>query len=257
MPANRRLIQWSLSFATLLGGSLAFGQSNSPVELTDSSDSYATGNATYSSDQNRQPPALIRISDIEPQRVANEQTEPAPSVQSQETYYEYHDTGIQNCNATGHVRIISAGDVIYTLLEQPPCDSKLGIAYAKTSRTLRSGGGMFFAPLRDWYHPMAVNYIARNRHTSRWLLDLLHPTGCCGTGCPVAGKYGMTYAVNPDYGDQRDGRLYAAQGYGVPVSVPIAPNVGHTYNYGWGTPSSRLTPLSHRSPRMVRQPAGR
>jgi len=27
--------------------------------------------------------------------------------------------------------------------------------------------------------------------------------------------------------------------------VPMAPVVNHTYNYGWGIPSSRLTPVSH------------
>lgn len=40
--------------------------------------------------------------------------------------------------------------------------------------------------------------------------------------------------------DPRDTRLYSAQGYDVPVAVPLAPNVKHTYNYGWGIPSSRL-----------------
>ena len=56
--------------------------------------------------------------------------------------------------------------------------------------------------------------------------------------------YYMAYPVNPYHFDQRDGRIYAAQGYGHPVGVPLAPNVEHTYNYGWGLPSSRLTPVS-------------
>ena len=54
----------------------------------------------------------------------------------------------------------------------------------------------------------------------------------------------MAYPVNPYHFDQRDGRIYAAQGYGHPVGVPLAPNVEHTYNYGWGIPSSRLSPVS-------------
>lgn len=54
----------------------------------------------------------------------------------------------------------------------------------------------------------------------------------------------MTYPVNPYYADARDARIYAAQGYGAPMAVPLAPNVRHTYNYGWGIPSSRITPLS-------------
>jgi hypothetical protein len=49
--------------------------------------------------------------------------------------------------------------------------------------------------------------------------------------------------VNPYYNDPRDGQVYSATGFGVPVSVPLAPNVRYTYNYGWGVPSSRLTPI--------------
>lgn len=71
------------------------------------------------------------------------------------------------------------------------------------------------------------------------------PSGCCGKGCPPIGHYSMVYPVNPAHADGRDGQVYAAQGYGGPVAMPLAPNVGHTYNYGWGIPSSRLTPISH------------
>ncbi|QDV48099.1 hypothetical protein [Gimesia fumaroli] len=70
------------------------------------------------------------------------------------------------------------------------------------------------------------------------------PTGCGGKGCAPFGHYKMTYAVDPYQFDPRDGQLYGAQGYGVPVAVPLAPNVRHTYNYGWGVPSSRLTPVT-------------
>jgi hypothetical protein len=58
------------------------------------------------------------------------------------------------------------------------------------------------------------------------------------------GFYNIAYPINPYHFDERDGRIYAAQGYGHPVAVPLAPNVEHTYNYGWGLPSSRLTPIS-------------
>lgn len=71
------------------------------------------------------------------------------------------------------------------------------------------------------------------------------PTGSCGYGTPPFGHYSMVYPVNPQHFDARDGQVYAAQGYAGPVSVPIAPVVNHTYNYGWGIPSSRLTPISH------------
>jgi hypothetical protein len=71
------------------------------------------------------------------------------------------------------------------------------------------------------------------------------PTGGGGQGIPWVGHYGRVYPVNPYYNDSRDGQVWAAQGYGVPISVPLAPVVGHTYEYGWGVPSSRLVPVSH------------
>ncbi len=74
------------------------------------------------------------------------------------------------------------------------------------------------------------------------------PSGSCNEGTPLFDKYHITYAAQPNYFDQRDGRLYSAQGYGVPMAVPLAPNVRHTYNYGWGMPSSRLTPVSRYIP---------
>lgn len=46
--------------------------------------------------------------------------------------------------------------------------------------------------------------------------------------------------VDRYYCDPRDTRLYSAQGYNVPVTVPLAP-VCRTCNYGWGVPSTRLT----------------
>lgn len=74
---------------------------------------------------------------------------------------------------------------------------------------------------------------------------------------PPYGFYHLAYPVNPYHFDERDGRIYAAQGYGHPVGVPLAPNVEHTYNYGWGIPSSRLSPVS-RMPGApgVANPAG-
>jgi hypothetical protein len=62
---------------------------------------------------------------------------------------------------------------------------------------------------------------------------------------PPCGHYTIVYPVDPWYGDARDGGIYAAEGQGGPVSVPLAPVIRHTFNYGWGVPSSRLTPVSH------------
>lgn len=74
------------------------------------------------------------------------------------------------------------------------------------------------------------------------------PTGCGGAGCPPVGKYARVYPQNPAYFDGRDGQIWAAQGYGVPIAVPLAPVVAHQYNYSWGTPASRLTPISRVAP---------
>ena len=71
------------------------------------------------------------------------------------------------------------------------------------------------------------------------------PTGAGGAGVPWVGKYSRVYPQDPHYFDQRDGQIWAAQGYGAPIAVPLAPVVGHSFNYGWGIPSSRLTPISH------------
>jgi len=90
----------------------------------------------------------------------------------------------------------------------------------------------------------------RRHHSLRHKFGYFHPTGCCGGGCPVAGKYDMVYSANPTYFDPRDGRLYAAQGYNAPMAVPLAPNVRYSYNYGWGVPSSRLTPVSRVAPEI-------
>jgi hypothetical protein len=79
----------------------------------------------------------------------------------------------------------------------------------------------------------------------RYKFGYFFPSGCCGKGCPPTGHYSMVYPLNPNYSDARDAQVYAAQGYAGPVSVPLAPVVHHAYNYGWGIPSSRLTPISN------------
>lgn len=70
-----------------------------------------------------------------------------------------------------------------------------------------------------------------------------------GKGMPFHGCYSRVYPQDVNYFDQRDGQMFSAQGYGVPIAVPLAPVVGQTYNYGWGVPASRLTPISTLAPR--------
>lgn len=125
-------------------------------------------------------------------------------------------------------------DNIQLVAHCPTCPSGSGFGMGWA----RIGGGLFNGP----------SIVERNRQTSRWFINFLHGTGNCGTGTPVAGKYNMVYSVNPYHTDYRNGRMYSAAGYGTPVSVPLAPNVGHTYQYGWGMPSSRRVPISHPMP---------
>lgn len=116
-----------------------------------------------------------------------------------------------------------------------------------------------------WWEEQWLMFYARNNYTAEGLRNLAHypfryrrplpckcgyfiPSGCHGHGCSPVGYYGMVYPLNPYYVDQRDTNVYAAQGYGVPMSVPLAPVVRDTYNYGWGVPSSRLTPVSRTVP---------
>lgn len=99
-------------------------------------------------------------------------------------------------------------------------------------------------PCKRWWRGQQNNYLARNQRLSNTLFGWMVPSGCCGQGCPPVGKYCVTYSDNPGYSDPRDNQMaYGAQGYGVPLQVPLAPNVRHTYNYSWGVPSSRITPL--------------
>ena len=50
------------------------------------------------------------------------------------------------------------------------------------------------------------------------------------------------YTQNSYYYDARDTRTYSSQVYNTPVTVPVAPFV-RAYNYGWGIPSARLSPV--------------
>ncbi|MBS0265981.1 MAG: hypothetical protein JSS02_28880 [Planctomycetes bacterium] len=56
------------------------------------------------------------------------------------------------------------------------------------------------------------------------------------------GGSGSLYTQQSYYYDVRDTRVYSAQKYNTPVTVPVAPMV-RGYNYGWGLPSGRLSPI--------------
>ena len=108
-----------------------------------------------------------------------------------------------------------------------------------------------------------MNHRMRNRQTSDALCAMLHdeceekfgwfrckfgyffPTGSGGKGSALVGHYSMVYPVNPGYrilAIATCTRLRVTTGRWRCRSPPV---VHHTYNYGWGVPSSRLTPVSH------------
>lgn len=99
-------------------------------------------------------------------------------------------------------------------------------------------------PKRLWRgHQM--NYLARNQRLANCLFGWMVPSGCA----PPVGCYKITYADQPGARHPQDGGMvYGAQGYGTHVSVPLPPNVHYSYNYSWGTPASRLTPVGHYTP---------
>jgi hypothetical protein len=118
------------------------------------------------------------------------------------------------------------------------------------AHSLDSGTG---SACRDLYHGHAMSFHHKNARLADKLFGWMIPSGCCGQGCPPIGKYHMTYADQPDYVNPNDTQIYAAQGYGMPITVPLAPNVNHTYNYSSGIPASRITTIGNYNPQSSPQ----
>jgi len=106
---------------------------------------------------------------------------------------------------------------------------------------------------RDLYRGHAMSFHNKNARLADKLFGWMIPSGCCGQGCPPIGTYHMTYANQPDYVNPNDTQIYAAQGYGMPITVPLAPNVNHTYNYSSGIPASRITTIGNYNPQTSPQ----
>lgn len=104
---------------------------------------------------------------------------------------------------------------------------------------------------KRWWRGQQENYFARNQRLSNILFGWLVPSGCGGQGCPPVGCYQITYADQPGYQNPQDGMAYGAQGYGVPVTVPLPPNVRQSYNYSSGIPSSRITQIGQYDPSVA------
>lgn len=74
------------------------------------------------------------------------------------------------------------------------------------------------------------------------------PSGNCGQGLPVIGKYHTVYAQQPGYTHPADGQTWATGHDGMPVVVPVPPGVNYQYNYSAGMPSSRITTIGNWNP---------
>ncbi len=102
--------------------------------------------------------------------------------------------------------------------------------------------------LSDIWSVQSQTFLARNRRQSEawstWVFYRLGLYTPASMHTAPIGSYRMVYPVDPRYVDSRDTKVYGAQGAGIPIVVPLAPNVGSAYNYGSGLPASRLTPIS-------------
>ncbi len=108
--------------------------------------------------------------------------------------------------------------------------------------------------VRDCWRGQSLSFRNKNARLGNLLFGWMVPSGGYGQGAPLVGAYHVTYANQPDYIDQRDTQLYAAQGYGMPITVPLAPNVNHTYNYSAGIPASRVTHIGNYNPQTSPRP---
>ncbi len=119
------------------------------------------------------------------------------------------------------------------------------------ARSTDSGTG---SSCRDCWRGQSLSFRNKNARLADLMFGWMIPSGCCGQGCPPVGKYKVTYADQPDYIDPRDTQLYASQQYGMPMTVPLAPNVNHTYNYSAGVPASRVTQIGNYNPQTSPRP---
>ena len=130
------------------------------------------------------------------------------------------------------------------------CNSGRGNCNSGGGNCNSGGGGCGCC---NFLHKQSSAYQRKNAALSQRMFGTLGsdlfgwmvPRGCCGQGCPPVGTYGMVIAADANHFDARDGRLFGAPGYATPVTVPLAPTVHSQFNYGWGMPSSRITPISN------------
>jgi hypothetical protein len=146
--------------------------------------------------------------------------------------------------AAGEVRITDLSEAPEDLLEAPALD--LGDYADDAEAAFEDDAGE--VTLSDLWSAHSLHFVSRNRQQSEllanWMFDRLGLYTPASAHTAPIGTYKMVYPVNPSYNDPRDARIYGAQGAGIPIVVPLAPNVRSSYNYGSGLPASRLTPIS-------------
>jgi hypothetical protein len=108
------------------------------------------------------------------------------------------------------------------------------------------------SPLHNWWCGQQYQSHCRRAYRNHVLAAHFHnkfnyfvPSGSCGEGAPLWGHYKRVYATEPHYSHPGDSQVYSSPITGHPTAVPLAPTVRHQYNYSWGSPSSRLTPISN------------
>lgn len=109
------------------------------------------------------------------------------------------------------------------------------VAYSHTC----GGNGEWACRFQQWQNDCAAKRADCGRRF-RCNLSFLRPLTYWDAGCKTD-----IIALDPGYSHPSDASgVYAAQGFNGPVTIPLAPNVRDSYNYSWGIPSSRLTPVA-------------
>jgi hypothetical protein len=125
-------------------------------------------------------------------------------------------------------------------------------AKCRSKEILGMNGCDSCSPLHSWWCEQQYKSQCRRAYRNHVLAAHFHnkfnyftPGGSCGEGAPLWGHYKRVYATEPHYSHPADSQVYASPMTGHPTAVPLAPTVRHQYNYSWGMPSSRLTPISN------------
>ena len=190
----------------------------------------AAGLATGLYAQDAEQPGIVRISQPRTNEIAHNQVAPVSAVQMAGGCMS--QSGMGSCQPGAGS--FGSCDSSNTRMN---CDrGGLGGGHFRNGTGCRSNGCQSIR-CHDPQQQAMIDYF-------RCKFGYFIPTGGGGKGIPWTGHYSRVYPVNPYHTDARDGQAWAAQGYGIPMAVPLAPVVGHTYNYGHGIPSSRLTPVS-------------